>query len=318
MAIRFKKLDLNLLVALDVLLTERSVTLAAQRLNLSQSATSGILSRLREYFDDELLVQVGRSMMPSPLGLDLSAKVRHVLHTVNSTIVVREDFDHRTSDRHFKFCASDFVKTVLLSRVAQELGNIAPKITMEISNLDCDSAGQLDRGEVDFLITPDYLLDDSHPKMTLFESRHTCIVWTGNESVGDSLDFDQFLSLGHVVVRFGKSRSPSFEEWFIERFGHSRRIEIVTDDFNSLALFVHGTQRIATLHERLAEFYARHLDLRLLPPPVDIPPLAEGMQWHRSLDGDQGHAWMRGLIKRIADRRLCDTVPLQPAAVASM
>lgn len=319
MALRFKKLDLNLLVALDVLLTERSVTRAAQRLNLSQSATSGVLGRLREYFDDELLVQVGRNMMPSPLGIELLTKVRHVLHTVNSTIVTRTDFDHTTSDRHFKFFASDFVKTVLLAEVAQTLAEIAPNITMEISNLDCDSASQLDRGEVDFLIMPEYLIDDAHPKMALFESRHVCVVWAGNDLVGETLSFEQYLELGHVVIRFGKSRSPSFEEWFIERFGHARRIEVITDDFNSMPRFVHGTRRIATLHEHLAAYYAEHLDLRLIPPPIDIPPMAEGMQWHKSLDRDQGHLWMREFIQGIVSRGLGGNAVFQePAAVASM
>jgi len=319
LAVRYKKLDLNLLFALEILLTECSVKGAAQRLNLSQSATSGILSRLRDYFDDELLVQVGRKMVPSPFAIELVTKVRHVLHTVNTTIVTRTDFDHRTSDRHFKFLASDFVKTVLLTEVAQELSRIAPNITLEISNLDCDMAGQLERREVDFLISPDYLLDDAHPKATLFDSRHTCVVWRGNKLVGQSLTFEQFLSLDHVVIRFGKSHTPSFEEWFIDHFGHSRKVAVVTDDFNSMAQFVHGTQRIATLHEHLAKFYQEHLDLRLIPPPIDMPALREGMQWHKSLDRDQGHVWMRQLIQRTASRRLGDNVPVhEAAAVASM
>jgi len=258
-------------------------------------------------------------MVPSPLGIELLTKVRHVLHTVNSTIVTRTDFDQTTSDRHFKFCASDFVKTVLLTEVAQELSRTAPNITMEISSLDCDLAGQLERREVDFLIMPEYLLDDAYPKMTLFESRHTCVVWEGNKLVGQSLTFEQFLSLDHVVIRFGKSRTPAFEEWFIDRFGHSRRIAVITDDFNSMAQFIHGTQRIATLHDRLARFYQEHLDLRLIPPPIDIPAMREGMQWHKSLDRDQGHVWMRQLIRRIASRGLSDDVPLyEAAAVASM
>lgn len=317
MAIRFHQLDLNLLVALDALLTERSITGAAKRLNLSQSATSGILGRLREYFEDELLVQVGRKMMPSPLGVELIGRVRHVLQTVNSTIVTRTHFDHATSHRHFKFCASDFVKTVLLTQVARRLAQIAPNITIEISNLDEDPTGQLDRGELDFLIMPEYLLDNAHPKATLFQSRHACVVWAGNPLVGATLDFEQFMSLGHVVIRFGKSRAPGFEEWFIKRFGHTRRIEIVTDDYNSVAQFIHGTPRIATLHERLAQFYAKHLDLRLIPAPIEIPTMTEGMQWHKYLDHDQGHTWMRELICSVARGELSDEVRYEARATAS-
>jgi DNA-binding transcriptional LysR family regulator len=291
---------LNLLVALDALLAERSITGAATRLNLSQSATSGILGRLRDYFGDELLVQVGRQMMPTPLAVSLSARVRHVLVTVHSTIINREDFDPATSQRHFRICASDFVKTVLMTAVVRQLEREAPGITLEMTSPDGDPLGQLDRGELDFLILPEYLLEKQHPKVSLFESRHTCVVWTGNRLVKDTLSFEQYMELGHVVVRIGARPQPTFEEWFIKQFGHTRRVEIVTDSFNSLPQFIFGTQRIATVHERLAAFYARTLELRLIPPPVEIPVMIEGLQWHKYLDGDAGHQWMLNLIRRCA------------------
>ena len=196
MPIRFHQLDLNLLVALDALLTEQSITGAAKRLNLSQSATSGILARLREYFADELLVQVGRKMMPSPLAVDLCGRVRHVLQTVNSTIVTRSNFDHATSHRHFKISASDFVKTVLLTELARRLAREAPNVTMEISDVDEDPSGRLERGELDLLILPQYLLEGDHPQVKLFESYHTCVIWAGNQRVGNTLSFEQFLELG--------------------------------------------------------------------------------------------------------------------------
>ena len=303
MPIRFHRLDLNLLVALDALLTEKSIAAAARRLNLSQSATSGILARLREFFADDLLVQVGRKMMPSPLAVDLAGRVRHVLQTVNSTIVTRTEFDPATSCRHFRVSASDFVKAVLLAEVARCLSVDAPNLTLEISDVDEDPAGRLARGELDLLILPEYLLEGDDPQSPLFESHHTCVVWSGNTRVGDTLSFEQFMELGHVVVRFGKKRVPSFEEFFIKRFGHTRRIEIITDDFTSMAQFIHGTQRIATLHSRLAELYADSLELRLIPPPIDIPVLNEAMQWPRYLDGDPGHRWLRDFISKVSSQR---------------
>ncbi len=298
--LRFHQLDLNLLVALDVLLAERSITGAATRLNLSQSATSGILGRLRDYFADELLVQVGRKMMPTPLAVTLSGRVRDVLLTVHSTIVNRDDFTPATSNRHFRICASDFVKTVLLTDVVRRLEREAPGVTLEFSSPDGDPFGQLDRGELDFLILPEYLLEKQHPKVGLFESRHTCVVWTGNHLVKENLTFEQYMSLGHVVVRFGATTQPSFEEWFIKQFGHTRRIEIVTDSFNSMPQFISGTLRVATVHERLAEFYSRYLELRMIPPPIEIPVLTEGLQWHKYLDNDPGPRWMLELIRNAA------------------
>jgi LysR family transcriptional regulator, nod-box dependent transcriptional activator len=304
MSIRFHQLDLNLLVALDALLAEGNITAAARRLNLSQSATSGILSRLRDYFGDDLLVQHGRHMTPSPLALELGARVRDVLQTVHSTIINRTAFDHATSHRHFRICASDFVRTVLLARVARQLEREAPNITVEISNLEEDPGAKLHRGEIDILIMPEYLFDNEHPKVNLFESEHACIVWAGNAQVRDGLSFERFMQLGHVVIRFGKTLTPGFEEWFIRKYGHTRRIELITDDFNSVPQFICGTSRVATVHRRLASFYARHLELQVLPPPFEIPALTEGMQWHKHLDGDPGHRWLRSLIGRIAAAEL--------------
>src|SRR5262249_29202254 len=158
-------------------------------------------------------------------------------------IINRADFDPRTTSRHFRICASDFVKTVLLTLVAARLEREAPGVTLELSSPDGDPFGQLDRGELDFLILPDYLLEKQHPKIPLFESRHTCVLWKGNERVKDSLTLEEYLQMGHVVVRIGPTTSPTFEEWFIKQFGHTRRIEIVTDSFNSLPQFILGTHR---------------------------------------------------------------------------
>lgn len=301
MSIRFHQLDLNLLVALDALLTERSITGAARRLHLSQSATSGILARLREYFDDELLVQVGRKMMPSPLAMDLIGRVRHVLHTVNSTIVTRNNFDPGTSHRHFRIGASDFVKTVLMTRVVRIVARDAPRVTIEFCSVAEDPIEQLEQGDLDLVVLPEYMLSSAHSKLTLFESRHTCLVWAGNQSVKDSLSFKQYMEMGHVAIRFGKKQAPGFEEWFINRYGHTRRIEVISDDFNSIPQLIEGTQRVATMHQRLAAFYAQYLDLRLLDPPIDIPPVNMSLQWHNYLDADPGHRWMRDLILQVAN-----------------
>jgi DNA-binding transcriptional LysR family regulator len=301
MSIRFHQLDLNLLVALDALLTERSITGAAKRLHLSQSATSGILARLREYFDDELLVQVGRKMMPSPLAMDLIGRVRHVLHTVNSTIVTRNNFEPGTSHRHFRIGASDFVKTVLMTRVVRFVAREAPSVSIEFCSVSDDPIEQLEQGDLDLVVLPEYLLSSEHSKLTLFESRHTCLVWSGNHLVKESLSFKQYMEMGHVVIRFGRKQAPGFEDWFINRYGHMRRIEVISDDFNSIPQLIDGSMRVATIHQRLAAYYAQYLDLRLLEPPIDIPPVNMCLQWHNYLDADPGHRWMRELIMQVAN-----------------
>jgi DNA-binding transcriptional LysR family regulator len=298
---RFNRLDLNLLVALDALLVEKSITRSARRLNLSQSATSGVLSRLREYFEDELLVQVGRNMVLTPLAESLCDPVRNVLLQIQSTIETKPAFVPERSARHFRLIASNFPTMVLLADVAQHISWHAPNISMEIMSPNEASQEQLDRGEVDLLIMPEkYINADGHPHETLFEDSYSCVVWASNTLVGEALTLEQYMELSHVSTTFGGQRQTSFEEWFLQKSGLSRRIDVTTNDFNTLPHMVIGTNRIATMHRRLARMFANYYPLRLLEPPMQIPKMVEVMQWHRYLDKDPGHVWFRDLLRTLA------------------
>lgn len=293
---RFNHLDLNLLVALDVLLEEQNITRAAERLHMTQSATSGVLARLRTYFEDELLVQVGRKMQPTPYATELAKPVREVLLTIQSSITAKPVFDPATSKRHFRLVTSDYLISVLFAQVIQKIHQEAPHITFEMLGPSDNSGELLVRGEVDLMIVPERYIIEGHPSRLLFEEEHVCVVWQGNTQVGDSLSLEQYMEMGHVSVGFGRTRHMSIEEWFMNQYGFNRRIEVVTNDFNTLPQLVVGTQRIATMHQRLANLYAQYLPLRILPPPVKIPVMFEYLLWHRSVDGDPMHRWLRERI----------------------
>ena len=145
-AMNLNRLDLNLLVALDVLLTERSITHAAEHLNLSPSATSGALARLRVFFDDELLTQIGRRMAPTPLGESLQASVRDCLLHVQATIDIRPQFDPLNSKRNFRLMMSDYVSTVLMPGALRRLQREAPGITIELLANENEPWQALSRG----------------------------------------------------------------------------------------------------------------------------------------------------------------------------
>ena len=296
---RFNRLDLNLLVALDALLGEKSITRAGHRLNLSQSATSGVLSRLRDYFKDELLVPVGRNLVLTPLAASLVEPVREVLLQIQRTIEIKPEFDPQTATREFRIFASDFVSTVLLGEVCRRISLEAPGISIAISPTTATPAEQLERGEVDLVILPGKYMSESQPTEILFEETYTCIAWTGNDLVGDTLSLDQYMALGHVSSRFGTSVT-SFEERFLKDSGHHRRIEVSTTNFTSMPHFVIGTNRIATMHTRLARTLANYYPIRLIAPPVDFPKLQMCMQWTRFLDQDPSHQRLRGLLLEIA------------------
>lgn len=174
----FRGLDLNLLVALDALITERSISRTGEKIHLSQSATSGTLARLREYFKDDLLVPVGRKMVLTPLAEDLAQPVRQLLVQAEAIIHRSPAFSPEKSDRTFRLIMSDYVTTVLMSRALPEIQRQAPGITVQVL-VPGAKTDALERGEADMMIMPKQYLSENHPSEPLFEDDFVCIAWTG-------------------------------------------------------------------------------------------------------------------------------------------
>jgi LysR family transcriptional regulator, nod-box dependent transcriptional activator len=288
---RFERLDLNLLVALDALLDERSVSLAADRIFLSQSATSSALGRLREYFGDELLVVKGRQMVLTARAEQLVDPVRAVLEQIRSTIAVSPPFDPATCDRTLRIMASDYMTEVLLSQVFVSLADEAPLMRFEIQPMTEGPVDSLERGFVDLLLTVDFGMTSDHPSQILFGDDYVVIGCAENPAIQGPMTKELYFQLGHVTSRFGKARVPAFDDWFMRRQKQQRRIEIVAPSFLSLPGLVVGSKRIATIHRRLANRIADKLPLIVRELPLDMPPIREGAQWHLSNNNDAAIRW---------------------------
>jgi LysR family nod box-dependent transcriptional activator len=294
------RLDLNLLVALDALLSERSITRAAQRLHLSPSATSGALARLRLYFGDQLLSQEGRRMVPTPLGESLQASVRDCLLHVQATVDLRPQFDPAASTRTFTLMMSDYVSAILMPRVLRRTQSEAPSVVIELL-ANSQPWAALDRGEADFLIIPENFMRREHPSEVLFQDDFVCVCWSGNELIGDTISAEQFLAMSHVIARIGTERPPTIDAWFFERFGHIRRVGVVAMNFTSVPQLLIGTTRIALMHQRLAVEYLNALPIKILPAPFPMPRLVEVIQWHKYRDADPGRIWLHALLREAAE-----------------
>ncbi len=290
---RFQRLDLNLLVALDALLDECNTTRAAARLSVSQSAISGMLARLREFFDDPLLSPVGRQMVLTAQGRALAGPVRDLLIQVQSTLAVKPEFDPATAQRHLRITASDYVMQIFLAASLVELKRQAPQLSFEILPQSEDSSEKLRRGETDLLIIPEPFIAPEHPHQLLYEDVFVCVAWTGNAQVAGGLDAQAFSRLGHVAPMLGRPRSPTLEGQHLERQGIARRVEIISPDFSSIPLLVTGTELLGTLHRRLAQLCVERYDLLLLPPPIALPVVRECIQWHAHHEHDPCHRWVR-------------------------
>jgi DNA-binding transcriptional LysR family regulator len=297
-------LDLNLLVILDALLTEQHVTRAGERINLSQSATSDALAKLRNFFGDQLLIKDGRQMVMTPLAKNLAVSVREALLYIQGSIATKAEFNPATSDHIFKIMASDYMLTILMPKALQYLKENAPHVKLDVREISNSYLEELKRGEFDLIIHPFYYAIGGYPKEVFYEDSFSCAVWTGNKLVGDTISIDEYLELGHITVRFGKDRLPGYEEFHLIQHGFKRHVEITAPLYTLIPTFLMGTNRIAALPTTLARYYATHLPIRVIPFPTELPPFVEVLQWNKFSNNDPGTNWLRGVLQIIINEIL--------------
>ncbi|EHJ59764.1 LysR family transcriptional regulator [Novosphingobium pentaromativorans] len=288
---RLDRFDLNLLIALELLLEERNVTRAAQRLNLTQSAMSAALGRLRVALNDELLVPHGRRMIATPHALALAPAVAEAVRNLRALISGARAFDPLTSDRRFEIAASDYITTVLLGPLLPRLKAEAPGVEVNIVLPTRETSALLDDGKLDFQITPEQFLDPDHPRELLFEERHVVIGWSGNPVFEKEMTLDAFHSCGHIAVRI--TGVPTFAERHMMEFDDQRRVEVTVPSFTLVPWFLPGTNLLALMHERLARVYAPLLPLETRPVPFDMPLMREMIQHHAARSTDAGILWLK-------------------------
>ena len=297
---RFKGLDLNLLVAFLALIEERNVSRAAERLNLSQPAMSAALARLREYFSDRILVAQGKRMYPTAFAESLLPQVRETLSGIETLIATSQAFDPASSQRTFRMAASDYITVSVLVPLISALATEAPGVRIDLQLPGEGSARALDAGEIDLLLTPDMFTHPNHPADLLFEERHVIVGWADNPIFREPMSEDAFYASGHVTVAFGTHRALAFADRELERLGRPRRVEVIAPSFTAVAWLLLGTPRLALMHERLARSIGDRFPIATAPLPFDFPPMREMAQYHSARAEDEGLRWIRSQLARAA------------------
>jgi len=297
---RFRGLDLNLLVAFEALLEERSVSRAADRMNLSQPAMSAALARLRSYFGDDILVPHGKRMHATAFAEGLLPQVRECLQGLESLVSTSPGFDPAESQRTFRIVASDYITAAVLVPLVTRLATAAPQLRLDFLVTTDQAAQQLDEGKIDLLITPDIYCAAGHPTELLFEEDHVVVGWKKNPVFRRRLTEADFLAAGHVVVRMGNSRTAAFADRQLELLGRRRRVEVTVGSFTIVPWLLCGTQRLGLMHERLVRIMAKQFPIAYAPVPFRFPAMPEMVQYHRARAPDEGLAWLRAQIAEAA------------------
>lgn len=296
---RLSSVDLNLLVALDALLEEHSVSRAAERLLIGQPAMSATLARLRNLFDDPLLVREGRTLRPTPLAESLVDPVHAVLTQIESIVNVASTFDPLTDARTFTITASDYVALVLLRPLLERLPAIAPNVQIHVRALLADPMEQVHRNQTDMLILPRELMPSRMdlPVEPLFTDTFVCVVDASNTDVGDTISLEQFSSLPHLELKQGVL--TTIVETRLDELGVGRHVEMVAGSFVMAPFLLPGTRLVAVIQRRLAQVLMADGRFRMLEVPVPLEHITESMTWLPRQTVDAGHEWLRGQLRAL-------------------
>lgn len=290
-------IDLNLLVAFDALMAERSVTRAGIRIGRTQPAMSAALTRLRSLLKDELFVRGPGGLQPTARALDLAEPLGRALADIQRTLDFTQTFDPSTSQARFTLGLSDHPTFVVLPRLIEFLRDNAPGITLQVRNFSArdDAIALLDAGEIDVAIGVPPTPAGRILTLPLFEERFVCVMRKGHPAAEAPLTIEQFLALDHLLVspeneRFGHVDAA------LARKGLKRRLALTLPNMYAAPLLVACSDMIATLMAGVVEASGHGGDLVRFDPPLDLDPVSFVMSWHRRNEAHPAQRWFRDAV----------------------
>lgn len=302
------RIDLNLLLALDALARERSVTKAAERAGVTQSAMSHTLRRLRELFDDPLLVRGRGGMVLTPRAEALAVPLRSGLVSLARTLAEPRPFVPEDASRTFRIVSPDLFDALVLPTLLQRLGRLAPSVDLTVIPMPKRLTDKLETGDVDLAIHPVLLdpqsfdlgttLDSELQTRTLFRDSFRCFVRTGHPALESRrLTLKAFTRLDHILVSPG-GEGPGLVDRILGDSGLQRRIALRVPQFATALEVVAQSDLVLTGPSSLAQCSAASA-LASRPAPLDIPEHAITMLWHPRFTEDPAHRWLRELMVEV-------------------
>ena len=310
------RVDLNLLVYLDVLLRERNVTKAANHLGLSQPALSNGLRRLRELFDDPLLVRTSEGMIPTERAEQLQPVIRDVLSKVDMAVQPQAAFDSANEEHLFRIMASDYAESTLFPDLLQRLRREAPGIILDILTPSDVSFLDVERGKVDMVINRFETMPQSFHQKGIWKDHFACLTSIDNPIL-QNFTLETYMDARHVWVSktgmgIGVGMDPHDVQhlgWVDEslcNIGKQRRITVFTRHYQAAMLLAEQNDLLVTLPSRAAKLQRDNPRVAILEPPFDIPPFELKMAWSPLVQHNPAHRWMRRFIIDVANSLLAD------------
>lgn len=297
-------IDLNLLMAFDALIVENHVTRAAERIGVSQPTMSRSLQSLRQIFGDVLFERTSEGMKPTPRALDLDRLIRPGLETIGHALQQETEFNPAQAKRKFVFAMTDMASYLVMPLMMQALRATAPFIDIEVRDGGPQKALEMvEAGTVEFAIGTFEYVPTTIKTLNLEPLREICIADANNPHLaGRELDLDLFLSLPHVAVAVDGQRGIPIDV-ALETFGYQRRLALTLPHFLSIPQAVVGTDMLAVVVDSLLDRLPAKSLVARYELPLPFEPVMGRIAWHRRLDVDSGHRWLRNLIEEVVRNR---------------
>lgn len=296
MNIRHK--DLNLLVIFETLMTELSVSKAAAKLKLSQPAMSHALAKMRDDFQDPLFVRSAKGVKPTPKALKLKDQISDVLR-LSAGLYSQEEFDPKQINGRFNIASTDFFEHLALGTLLPSLAQTAPNLTLVIrQTLGALPKLELEDGSMDLAIAGFYGdLPEGFYKQKLLSETYSTVIRKDHPAVKGQLTLDQFIKLEHILVS-PQGDLQGVVDQALAKKKLKRRIACGVSNFHSPALIIQNSNYTATVPTRIAQAYAEHYAVKVLPPPLEVPGFELFSVWHSRTHRSPEHQWIRQQVAK--------------------
>lgn len=297
--VKRRNLDLNLLMAFDVLMKEMSVSRAAEKMFMTQSAMSHTLNRLRQLLDDPLLVRTSSGMKPTSRAQSLIEPIRNVLQDIDRLVISPPIFDPKISRREFVIAATDYAEYLIVPSLIGHIKKLAPQVNVSVEHLNLSALEPgLENGDIDVALgfasvlnMPTYLR--SQP---LFEETMACVVRKDHPEVGEEISLERYVDLEHISVSISAEHIGLVDEWLSKK-GLNRRVTLKIPHFLTAPFIVAQTDMMLSVPKRVAEHFIHLAPLKLVVPPMELPANQVVMAWHPVTDKEASCIWLRAQIQ---------------------
>jgi len=291
-------IDLKLLAVISELHKTRSVSHAAENLDLSQSAISMSLAKLREHFRDPLFVRTSTGMEPTPHATDLINILKKAEDLLQMALEHHVVFEPAVSDRMFHICSRDIGQLRLLPDLMKRLRELAPSVRIEIRNISENTSKLLESGEVDLAVGFISPMGAGFCQQTLFKERYVCALSARHPRIRNEITLQQFQEETHLVVLTSGTGHVVVERAMATK-GIRRKIGLRVPSFLGVDAIIANTDFLMLLPEQMGLLMAKTGDIRLLQLPFSAPSYRVMQHWHERYSRDPANKWLRGVVAEV-------------------